>query len=187
MFIYISIIFFVFYFDFFLTGFNPSLYYRWPNFIYWKFGNLIGLSGLAYMYLALERRFFTFKGKTGLIYILVGAILLQFIYPIRIKEDYELASALYMIPIFIGVIILAVFIYAGINIPSFRKNTLLLGTGIILYMIGGFIVSEEFLGPTRDIFGDIIQIPIFLIHMILKSIGLGFSCYSLAKLSFSPQ
>jgi hypothetical protein len=153
--------------------------------MYWKFGNLFGLFGLTYMYIALERRFFTFKGKTILIYVLIGAILLQFLYPIYSKEDYEFASALYAIPIIIGIIILGVFIYAGINIPNLRKNTILLGVGIILYIIGGFIVSEALLGPMKDIFGAHIHIPVFFIHMVLKAIGLGIASYILAQFSSS--
>lgn len=170
-----------FYYDFFLTLFNPELLYIYPNVMYWKVAGLIAGSTQAVAVFFIDRILLKFKLKGIPAYILLIGRIVQFFYPINNAPDFQIASSIGSILMFILIILPVIFIYIGVKTPELRYHSFLFVLGIILYFISSIIVSEFILAPIEAFFGAGVRIIIPLISNLLKIVGLATMTYSSNK------
>ena len=169
------------YFDFYLTQFDTSKYYLYPNIWYYKIGGLIYLSGFAILLFIIDKELIDFKLKGILAYIVLAVVFIELIYPVNSQEDFEFISALEIIAFFVGLLVPLIFIYIGTKTPSLRTISFIFAIGIILFYIGVAIVAEFILAPLRESYGSTIQITIWILSLFLQIIGLGLMTYASTK------
>jgi len=168
-------------FDFYLTAFDPSLYIQTPNLEIWKVASLIGsLGGVVVIFVA-DKRILNFRLKGIIAYILLIITIINFVYPINSKADFNLVSGLGALKLLSMLIIPAIFFYLGVKIPGLRRTAYLVGFGIIIYLIGAISVSEFILAPIRDAFKDVGQITVLFIFFISKTVGLSMASYGVTQ------
>ncbi|TXT60332.1 MAG: membrane protein of unknown function [Promethearchaeota archaeon] len=171
-----------FYYDFFLTFFNPDLLYIYPNVVFWKVATLIaGISQLVAVFF-IDKILLKFKLKGIPAYILLIGRLIQFFYPINSAGDFRVASTIGTILMLIMIILPIIFIYIGIKMPQLRYYSILLAVGIIIYFIGSMIVSESIVAAFQGIFGAGARIFISFTSITLKIGGLVMMIYSSTKI-----
>ncbi|MFX1445073.1 MAG: hypothetical protein ACFFHV_16795 [Promethearchaeota archaeon] len=169
------------YFDFYLTQFDTTKYYLYPNIWYYKIGGLIYLSGFAILLFIIDKELLEFKLKGILAYIIIAVVLIELIYPVNSQKDFEFISALEIIAFFVGLLVPFIFIYIGAKTPSLQATSFIFATGIILFYIGVAIVAEFILAPLRESYGSAIQITIWILSLILQIIGLILMTYASTK------
>ncbi len=172
-----------FYYDFFMTQFDPDKLWRYPNVMVWKIAGLISTIGIVFLLYILDKTVLHFKFK-GLLSIAILIIaLVQFFYPINSAEDFVFVSSLGFFGVMFALIIPLVFLYLGIKTPGLRKVCFLIVFGIIVYSLGSFLVSENVLAPLRESFGSRIEVTAFLIFALAKIFGLTVLAYAVTKLT----
>lgn len=169
------------YFDFYLTQFDITKYYLYPNIWYYKIAGLIYLSGFALFLFIIDKELLEFKLKGILAYVIIVVVLIELIYPVNSQEDFEFISALELIAFFIGLLVPLLFIYIGTNTPTLRNTSFIFAIGIILFYIGVAIVAEFILAPLRESYGSTITIAIWIISLNLQIIGLVLMTYASTK------
>jgi hypothetical protein len=157
------------YFDFFLTGFNDTLYHVFPNVWYWKVGSFLSALGIAVVLFTVDRKILQFKFKGIFAYVLLAAAIIQIVYPTSTPSDFDLIStigvigslAAFMIPIF--------FFYIGAK-TGMKKIAWTIAFGTIVYTIGSSLVGETFIGVFLSV--GLTKDVIYLLHASLKALGL---------------
>ncbi len=167
-----------FYYDFFLTLFNPDLLYVYPNVLYWKVANLISNMGQVIAIFLIDKVLLKFRLKGSLSYIFLAISLIQFFYPISTAEDFQIASSIGLFVVLIMIILPIIFIYIGIKTPQLRKYSFIFVLGIAFYFIGSMIDSEFIVSPLQGIFGAQVRLVVFLTSILLKIAGLLIITYS---------
>ncbi|MGV9202903.1 MAG: hypothetical protein ACOC44_02660 [Promethearchaeia archaeon] len=171
IFLFISRIFFT-YFDFFLTEFDSTTYYEFPNYLYWKMGVIFSSIGIAFVLYIVDRKVFNFKFK-GIFTLIViaGALIILFI-PINSPTDFTTASFLLIFTQVGTVLIPLMFIYIALKTPGLRKTALFIAIGFIFYGLAALLINESFVILMRDLFGSQAHIIMFFFFMVFKIIGL---------------
>jgi hypothetical protein len=170
------------YFDFILTEFDASRYYKFPNYIFWKLGTMAAAIGVGFLLFVADKRVLKFrlKGLVSLIPI-IGAIIIL-IYPVSNSDDFAFISGLSIVTYGAIAILLIFFIYVAIKSPGeVRRNAILIVLGGILYFIGALLVNEALLTQLRLIFGEEIHILVFFLFMAFKISGLISMSYAFTK------
>lgn len=180
--LFISRLFFT-YFDFFLTKFDESKYWKMPNIIYWKIASFISTLGFLIVLFIVDKTVLNFKFKGVLSYLMLIINIVQLLYPVNSAKDFEFVSSLSYISLGIGAIIPLIFLYIGIKTPGLRNISFLIVSAIIIYVIGGLLVGENILEPLRKTFGPQIHITVFFIFLISKIVGLCLLTYAVSKFS----
>ncbi|MEX2683059.1 MAG: hypothetical protein Q6373_015830 [Candidatus Sigynarchaeota archaeon] len=135
-----------FYYDFFLTNFNPDLLWRTPQVYYWQAATCIGGYSGAFLLFVLERDIYRFKTcliPTGLI---VAVATFQLLYPIDSVDAFKLVSTVGLLGTFASVIAVITFIYIAIKSPGLmRRVCIALVFGLVLFALAGMVMSENLL------------------------------------------
>ncbi|MFO8019730.1 MAG: hypothetical protein R6U96_13980 [Promethearchaeia archaeon] len=161
------------YFDFFLTEFDDSVYYIFPNYIYWKLGALFSSIGIAYVLYIIDRTVFNFKFKGIFTFIVAAGALIILFFPINSKADFDIASVLLIFAQIGTVLIPLMFIYIAIRTPGLRKTALYITFGFIFYGVAALLINEGVVGFFRGLFGPQAHVIMFFFFMVFKIIGLG--------------
>lgn len=164
-----------FYFDFFLTKFNPQKYFQQPNFLYWKIAMLINSVGAGIFVFITDLRVFDFKLKGTLAYFIIILGIIQFIYPVHNSQDFEFLSYFDLRFLVVGIIIPIYFFYLAWKPSPYRVPCITLAIGIILYILGAIITAELILNML-----DQIRIFLYYISLILKVSGLFLFVYGVS-------
>jgi hypothetical protein len=171
------------YFDFFLTRFDPELYYEMPNVLFWKIGSFFNAIGLAIVLYTLDKTALKFKLKGILAYVLVGFAVVNLLFPVNSQEDFTLLSAIGIFMSAASLMVLVIFLYIGIKIPGLRKPSFFMLAGLITYAFGGLLYNEFIVTILINLFGGDIRITAYSLFVILKIIGLVIVAYSVTKFS----
>jgi hypothetical protein len=135
-----------FYYDFFLTEFNPNLLWVKPNVYYWQAATLISGISAAFLLFVLERDIYRFKTKlipTGAV-IVVAAI--QFLYPINSEADFTFVSTIGIVGSLAFLLAIITFVYLAIKSTGhLRRVCVVLMIGMLLYALAGITMSENIL------------------------------------------
>jgi len=170
-----------FYFDFYLTEFDPEKYYLIPNIFYWKTATFIAQFSVALFLLIFDKKVLKFRLK-GIIFIIALAVaLFQLFYPVKTAEDFAIISGAGMLVNFVFILPMIIFIYLGIKTPRLRASTFTFVIGLVIYFIGSMILSEIIIAPLVASYGSSIRVVVFLISSILKIFGLILVIYGAAK------
>jgi hypothetical protein len=171
------------YYDFVLVQFNEANLWIYPNVVYWKWGGLIGALGLITVLYTIDKKVLNNKFKGIIAYYALTVILIQFFWPINTKEDFEFASSLMLFGLIAFAVIPVIFLYLAVKTPGLRGICLLMFFGILIYAGGSFIVSENFLAPIREAFGEQADFTAYVIFYVSKIIGLGMLVYGVTRFS----
>jgi hypothetical protein len=143
-----------FYYDFFLTKFDPNLLYH-PNYVnYWRVATVItGYFGSIVLYV-IDRDIYRFKLKRIPVFVIIAVATFQAVYPIRNAEDFNLVSAVGTVVSAIAVIVPLTFLYLAIKSSGeLRRTSLTFAIGITLFAIIGILMSEPVLLYFDENFG----------------------------------
>ena len=135
-----------FYYDFYLTNYDPNLLFQVPNVYYWKTALFIGtIFSLPLLYVV-ERDVYQFKTKNIPTTILIIMAVIIFVFPIESKEDFEFVSLIGTLSFLIALLVPAAFIYIAIKTSGqLKKVSITLATAIIAYGIFSMLMSENIL------------------------------------------
>jgi len=165
------------YWDFFLTQFDPTKFHLMPSIIYWKIAAFVSTVGYFVVLYVIDKKALNFKLKGIIAYIILIAGLIQLIYPVNTPGDFEFISAVGLLGNLAAIVIPIIFLNIGIKTPGLRKTSFMIAFGVIIYAIGATIVVEAIMAPLRIIFGNEIQIVLFLLFFIFKITGLTMFAY----------
>jgi len=171
------------YYDFFLVGFDPDQLWRYPNVIYWKYAGFISALGLVFVLYTIDKKVLSNKFKGILAYYALFFVVLQFVWPINSKADFETASLIGVFGIVAFAIIPIIFLYLAIKTPGLRKECLMMFLGIIIYAFGSLLVSENFLAAIRDALGEQIDVTIYTIFYVSKIVGISLLAFGVSQFS----
>jgi len=163
------------YFDFFMTSFDPNLYYLSPNIIVWKLAILIAQSSIALLYFIVDLKVLKFKLKGIFAYIIMVITLIQVFYPVSSQAEFELVSTLGMIGQLLVIFVPLIFFYVGYKSPALRKTSYMVAIGILIFFIGGLILN----GSIVSLIGSTVLA--YFMSSILKIIGLLLFVYGSIK------
>ncbi len=172
-------------FDFSLTHFDASKFYLVPNVIFWKIAFFILYTTLAIFIYNLDKKALEFKFKGVFGFIVLGLNIGLLFFPVANKADFT-AMEYYALSItFIAIIIPIFFLYIAIKAPSksdLRKFSLAMAFGFIIYAIGANLLGEGILAPIRESYGELAVLAIWIVSLILKTIGLLTFAYGATKI-----
>ncbi len=171
------------YYDFVLVQFDANKLWIYPNVIYWKIGGMISALGLILVLFTIDKKVLNNKFKGILAYYGLIILLIQFLWPVNTKQDFEFASSLVIYALIVFAVIPIVFLYLAIKTPGLRKVCMLMFFGIIIYAGGSFLVSENFLAPIRDTFGEQVDFIVYVIFYLSKIIGISMLALGVTKFS----
>lgn len=162
------------YFDFFLTKFEPELFYIIPNVRIWQTATFIsGITAAGVLYF-IEKNIYQKKFYFIPTIIALTISCIQFFYQINSSEKFNFISSLGIIANICFIIVPIAFLYLGTKSTGIlRKVSLTIGIVVVIYAIIGMLMSEQLLAsidaliPGGRIF-IIILVPIT--KMILLSI-----------------
>lgn len=172
----ISRIFFMI-FDFYLTSFDPDLYYIVPNIFFWKAGIFIGQVCSSIFIFITDKNVLKFKFKGVLAYICLGVTLVQTFYPISNSEEFTIISTIGILTMALMMIIPIIFIYVGYKTPKIRFASYLMAIGMVIYFLGAILLSE-FITQLGS------RMIMYTISAIVKIIGLLFLVYGSTRFIF---
>lgn len=173
-----------FYYDFYLTLFDPEKLYILPNIIVWKIANFVVSFFFVILLFITDKKLLKFKLKGVIAYFLLITALIQLIYPVYTLEDFQLISAIGMISSLAMLLVPIIFIYIGIKNPKLRTTSLIFVIGIILYFIGATIDSESIIAPLEIFFGIGFRVIVFFLSLVFKIVGLIIITFSASKFYF---
>ncbi|NMC05123.1 MAG: hypothetical protein GYA24_07930 [Candidatus Lokiarchaeota archaeon] len=157
-------------FDFFLTRFVESTYPDFPNIWFWKAGALFSALPVVAVLLIVDKKILGNKFKGIFAYILLAAIILQTAYPVNTFQDFQVASTIGLAGSIMAFLVPILFLYIGGKTPGLRKTAFTFAFGIIIYMVGGALVSASII-PVFYAVG-LSQTLVYLISTSLKAMGL---------------
>ncbi len=161
-----------FYFDFYLTKLDPNEFYKMPAILVWKIAMLITTFGATIFLYITDRSIMDFKFKGLLAYLLLILGIIQFFYPVNSSEDFQIVSIFELRFLILIIIIPSYFLYLAWKPSIQRFPCICLALGIIFYGFGAFLQSEPVIILVIGIFGNTIRIPMYLLSLISKSVGL---------------
>jgi hypothetical protein len=157
-------------FDFFLTKFDTANYARFPDVWFWKFGALFASTGVIIVLWIVDKKILGNKFKGIFAIIMLVSTVLETIYPVTTFADFQTASAIGLIGSLFAFLIPILFIYIGIKTPGLRKTAFLLAFGIIIYTLGGGLVSAAIINIFLT--AGLTQTMVYLISTSMKIVGL---------------
>jgi len=170
-----------FYYDFYLTQFDPDKLWRIPNVYYWKIAGFIGSCALSFVLFVTDKKVLSFKFKGIFAYFVLTIASIQLLWPINSSSDFIFVSSIGIYASLAAILLPIIFIYVGIKTPGLRKVCFMIVVGIIIYAIGSFLVSENILAPLREIYGSPAEITAFFLFLTFKITGLSLLAYSVTK------
>jgi hypothetical protein len=157
-------------FDFYLTKFDMLTYADFPNVWFWKFGALFASIGVIVVLWIIDKKILGNKFKGVFAIIMLASMVLETLWPVFNLADFQMASTIGLVGSLMAFLIPILFLYIGIKTPGLRKTAFLLAFGIIVYVLGGGLVSAAII----EIFTDagMTQTMVYLISTSMKIVGL---------------
>ncbi|TFF98091.1 MAG: hypothetical protein EU541_07320 [Promethearchaeota archaeon] len=176
-----------FFYDFYLTEFNPQNFLNPTALLMWMFASLVSTIGYATAMFTVDYRVLHFRLKGIIAYLIIGVGIFDSVWIlggfVKTQSDFELVSGLLMVANFLAIIIPIIFFYIGIKTMGLKKISFIIAFGVIIFSIGSSIVLQPIIAPLRNTFGDLIQIPIFFIFFIFKLVGLAMFSWGVTQFS----
>ena len=157
-------------FDFFLTKFDTTTYALFPNVWFWKFGALFASIGVIIVLWIVDKKILGNKFKGIFAIIMLVSTVAETLYPVTTFADFQVASTIGLIGSLFALLIPILFIYIGIKTPGLRKTAFLLAFGIIIYTLGGGLVSAAIINIFLT--AGLTQTMVYLISTSMKIMGL---------------
>lgn len=171
-------------FDFYLTFFDFSLYTVNYNAWFWKIGGIFANVGMIPVAYIVDKKILQgkFKGIPAL-WILIGSIIVL-VYPINTFQDFEIASTLLMISNLGALIVPGVFIKMVRDTTGTLKTyALLFLLGLIVYILAALIVNAAILTRLNALFGQGVELWIYLLQALFKIVGLVLFSFATTRLA----
>lgn len=176
-----------FFYDFYLTEFNPENFLKPNALLIWSFATLISTIGYAMAMFTVDYKVLHFRLKGIIAYLIIGVGIFDMIWIlggfVQTTSDFELASGLLIVANFLAIIIPIIFFYIGFKTTGLKKVSYIIAFGVIIFSIGSSLVLQPIISPLRNNFGDLIQIPIFFMFFILKLVGLAMFSWGVTQFS----
>jgi hypothetical protein len=171
-----------FYFDFYLTYFDPDQLWRSPQVWVWKAGNLTAALGIASIIYVLDKKIYEFKFKGSFALLLVIVSIIQFVYPINSKDDFNIVSSIGIIGTVSGLIIPVTFFRLGFKSSGdVRKIAFMIAWGILIYALSAQLMSEQILEAIGEDVNDPGRLVIVALVPLIKCVGLAMLAYAITK------
>jgi hypothetical protein len=157
-------------FDFFLTKFDTNMYGRFPDVWFWKFGALFASAGVIVVLWIVDKKILGNKFKGIFAIIMLASTILETLWPVSNFDEFQVASTIGLVGSLFALLIPILFLYIGIKTPGLRKTAFVLAFGIIIYTLGGGLVSAAVI----DIFiaAGLSRTMVYLISTLMKIAGL---------------
>lgn len=176
-----------FFYDFYLTQFDPDNFLYHDALTIWAFASLISTIGYSMAMFTVDYRVLHFRLKGIFAYIIIGVGIFDFIYVMGGFVDslaaFSFVNGILIISNVLAIIIPIIFFYIGIKTIGLRKTAFIIAFGVIIFSIGSSLVLQPILSPLRDAFGDTVQVTVFFLFFIFKLIGLGMFSYGVTQFS----
>jgi hypothetical protein len=135
-----------FYYDFYLTEFNPDLLWVKPIVYYWQLATCISGYSSAFLLFVLERDIYRYKTCLIPTIAVIAVATFQLLYPINSKDDFTFISTIGIVGSLAMLLAIITFIYLAIKSTGLlRKVCIGLMIGIFFYAIAGLAMSENIL------------------------------------------
>ena len=176
------------YFDFVFTKFDNTTFHEMPQIVIWKIAFFIFCIGLGLFNYTIDKKALNFKFKGLLAYsvYLIGFIIL--IIPVQTQTDFQNIGLITFWTTIISILIPVFFFYMAYLAPpqsDMRKISVSIAIGMIIYAIGGNMISEMILVPVSQVFGEASIISMWIMALILKCSGLTMLAYGSTKIMTS--
>ncbi len=168
-------------FDFVLTLFDENTYYLMPNIWFWKSASAIVAAGYAIMIYITDKRVLQFRFKGIIAYIICGVAVVQLLYPVASKADFDTVSAMSFLVNLVAIVIPAFFFYMAKNPSPFRAAAVMIALGVIVYAIGANITVESLVVMLVDAFGPASRITMYFLSLLFKVAGLLMFSYGVTR------
>jgi hypothetical protein len=168
-----------FVFDFYMTHYDSSQVYVYPNIIMWKVGMFISmLSGVPIVYVV-ERDIYQFKTKK-IPTIVVGSLsVASLVYPVHNNFDFNIISAIVSVAMLVSIIIPVGFIYLATKTTGqIRRVCIMISLAIVFYGIGSIFITDGVLTFMEQTIHPEIRTPMIIIVPILKILSLITASYA---------
>jgi hypothetical protein len=176
-----------FFYDFYLTKFDAANFLNADALLIWSFASFISTIGYSIAMYTVDHRVLHFKLKGILAYILIGIGIFDLIFIlggfVKTEDAFGLVNGLLIAVNLLAIVIPVIFFYIGTKTTGLRKISYTIAFGVIIYSIGSSLVLEPILSPLRNVFGNLIHIPIFFMFFILKLVGLAMFSYGVSQFS----
>ncbi len=176
-----------FFYDFYLTQFEPDNFLNSDALLMWVFATLTSTIGYSTVMFLVDYRVLHFKLKGILAYIILGVGIFDTIFIlggfVKTQGAFEFASGLLMFVNFLAIVVPVIFFYIGTKTTGLRRDSYIIAFGIIIFSIGSSLLIQPIISPLRLAFGDAIQIPIFFVFFFFKLIGLAMFSYGVTQFS----
>ena len=170
-----------FYFDFYLTKFDPNKYYTYPAIIVWKIALFISMIGYANFLFVIDQKVLGFKFKGVFSYAIIIFASIGVLYPVNSEKDFEFISILFLVANVVAIVIPIVFFYIGTKAVEYRIAAYLVAIGVILYAIGANIINEFMFVIWVDMFGTQMRLVVYFLALIFKTSGLILFAYGITE------
>jgi hypothetical protein len=171
-----------FIFDFYLTNFDPALFYISPNVWVWKAGNFLSGIGIIFILYVLDKQIyqFRFKGFLSVGFLIIA--LSQFLYPVSDARSFEIDSMLGVGTILFSLILPITFLILGLKTTGeLRRLAFLLCFAIILYAGISQLMNEALLNAIDLAMGPQGRLFVIILVPIGKTFGLLMIAYGATK------
>jgi hypothetical protein len=157
-------------FDFFLTKFDTDTYALFPNVWFWKFGALFASIGVIIVLWIVDKKILGNKFKGIFAIIMLTSMVLETLWPVSTFADFQMASTIGLVGSLMAFLIPILFLYIGIKTPGLRGTAFTLAFGIIIYTLGGGLVSAAIINVFLD--AGLTQTMVYFISTGMKIAGL---------------
>ena len=164
--------------DFYLTLYDPSLVYVFPNILVWKFGMFCSILSLIPIVFVVERD--VYEGRTKKIPTILGCILAGFtlFYPVNNEFDFGIVSTVSGGAMFIIFIIPVGFLYlASKTSGQLRNVSITISLSILVYVIASIFSTDIIIGALELSNPEVRTIMIIIVPF-LKIISLIIAAYA---------
>ncbi len=163
------------YWDFYLTKLDPNTYHLSPNVEIWKFCMILSSIGFATMLFIIDKKGINFKLKGIIAYTVIGLAIIRTLYPVHSMVDFQTLQVIQFFEVMMIFSITFIFIYMGIKVDAFRKTSVILVTGIIIYGLSSLIINEAIASVLRSSYGT---------HLVAYSLFAGFKFVGLIMITY---
>jgi hypothetical protein len=167
-----------FYYDFYLTEYNPALLYIQPNITYWKIATFLGNFFAVPILYVVERDIYQMRLKRIPSLGMLSVSIFQLLYPISNQTDFELVSTIGMLAVLFTLFVPIAFVnLARKTSGQIRKVCIALASCIVIYGLFSSLMSEQLLS-TIDLLIPGARLVVIITVPIVKTICLILLTYS---------
>ena len=177
---------FLLYFDFYLTYFDQTEYWKPESVFVWKVGQSIISIGLIVLYFVVDKEALKFKLKGIPVIFSLLLLIIFIVYPVNSIEDFKFLTFLFTVANLMILFIAFFFLYIGITSKDLRKTGLSIFFGIVIYVISAMIAHIEVIEAITGSYGNSGLRTAYLLWALGKIIGLALLAYATPKMYKTP-